>query len=524
MSIEILNMGRFSADEHAIDIALPVLAIECEASPPVEKYLDAYEEAVLNLLSLKLSANGIAHTLCATESLVGDILFRLQVKQYVAKETGQPWKLTEDGEKYLSGMVTERASSESQYGYMFINAIKKEILPFFYQGDVGKISLFRGGKLPLKLTVEGDEQRTFVPPKIRQFALRKAYQTFVRNLETVGECKEGAITEEEAHDRFADLESFDEIAEEEEISSADAQTGKQEKNKLIRVSGKPAKRFYLHMRMIMDPCYPGGYRAESPFDLRGMDNGYFLRQLQWLAQSESAYLGGERFQDFLGREICKLRPPGKGEKEDFRVFVMRNIPLLHRLRSRFPNVYEDMERIHDLMERQSGLLERENIVSALSRNVLERLFNAYFRQIGPDALELVRQRAIEDMATSTIKIERSDICVKAGLREDALEWVQPSYLRSILNKLPDKHGNSVLEKFINMLVVSYYGVGAQTISRFLGQPDIDGKYHALFELNRIRNKVSHDNTDDPFTDRDYDIYMGHIFGMVNQLLKPFGEE
>ncbi len=32
MSIDILNMGRFDANDHAVDVALPVLAIECEAT------------------------------------------------------------------------------------------------------------------------------------------------------------------------------------------------------------------------------------------------------------------------------------------------------------------------------------------------------------------------------------------------------------------------------------------------------------------------------------------------------------
>lgn len=47
MNIDILNMRRFSSDEKAIDVALAVMAIECEATPPLENHLDAYEE-VLN--------------------------------------------------------------------------------------------------------------------------------------------------------------------------------------------------------------------------------------------------------------------------------------------------------------------------------------------------------------------------------------------------------------------------------------------------------------------------------------------
>jgi hypothetical protein len=42
VSVDILNMTQYEANSQAIDVALPVLAIECEATPPLENYLDAY--------------------------------------------------------------------------------------------------------------------------------------------------------------------------------------------------------------------------------------------------------------------------------------------------------------------------------------------------------------------------------------------------------------------------------------------------------------------------------------------------
>ena len=44
MSVDIINMTQYEANSQAIDVALPVLAIECEATPPLENYLDTYEE------------------------------------------------------------------------------------------------------------------------------------------------------------------------------------------------------------------------------------------------------------------------------------------------------------------------------------------------------------------------------------------------------------------------------------------------------------------------------------------------
>ncbi len=523
MSIEILNMGRYNADDQAIDVALPVLAIECEATPPVQNYLDAYEETVLKLVSLGLSTHGISQTLNATESLVEEILSQLELKAYTVREIGKPWKLTEDGEKYLDGTIKERASTESQYGYMFINAIKKEVLPFFYQGDVGQISLFRGESLPLRMTIEGDEIKTFVSPVIKQTALRKAYKLYFNNLETAKEYEEGKISKEEAIDIFADLESFDEeIEEESESDSDDEITGALKGNMFIRALMKAPKKLYLRMRIIIDPSYPGGYRAESPFDLGGIDNGYFLRQIQWLEQSGGTCIEGEDFQMFLNREICKLSPSYKTSKKDFQVFVLERIPLLKMFRSSFPYVYEDMERIYGLMQRQTSLLEKENIVNNLARSVVEGLFNAYFRNIDQVRLDQIQQRAFDEMNTYGDVIYKKHICRNAGLPEDTLQWVKKRYLDTVLGRLNKTYGNSIMEKFINMLVIEYH-LNSVQIHRFLNQPDINGKYGLIDKLNRIRRKVSHD-TDDRFTNDDYEFYMANVFDMINNLLEAFRED
>lgn len=93
MNIDILNMGFYEPNEQAIDIALPVLAIECEATPPLENFLDAYEETVLKLVSLGLSGNGIAKTLNCNRKPYDEILTNLEWKRYVEREKGKPWML-----------------------------------------------------------------------------------------------------------------------------------------------------------------------------------------------------------------------------------------------------------------------------------------------------------------------------------------------------------------------------------------------------------------------------------------------
>ena len=71
------------------------------------------------------------------------------------------------------------------------------------------------------------------------------------------------------------------------------------------------------------------------------------------------------------------------------------MPLLKLYRSRVPYVYEDMERIYALIQRQSSLLEKENIVNNLARSVVEGLFNTYFKAIGHSKLDLIKQRALD---------------------------------------------------------------------------------------------------------------------------------
>ena len=523
MNIDILNMGFYEPNEQAIDIALPVLAVECEVTSPLENFLDAYEETVLKLVSLGLSGNGIAKTLNATESLIDEILTNLEWKRYVEREKGKPWMLTDDGKKYLDGTISDRSSSESQYGFMFINAIKKEVLPFFYLGDIGKISLFRGQSLPLKLTVEGDEKLTFKPIEVKQSKLRKAYKSYFKNLQVRKDLDEGIITKEEAIDIFADLDSFDEAEEEETLNEcSETNSDSLKSNMFIRPLKKAPEKLYLRMRIIIDPSYPGGYRAESPFNFEGIDNNFFLRQIQWLEQSENAYIDGEILQDFLYREICKLSPSYKTSEKDFKVFVLERMPLLSLSRSKLPFIYEDMERIYFLMQRQNCLLEKENIVNNLGRCVVEGLFNTYFRAIDLSKLSQIKEKAIDEVSTYGHVTYKKRLCRASKLDEDTLKWVSNRYINTILQRIDHTFGNSIMEKFINMLVIDYH-LGNSKINRFLSNKNLGETYNLIDKLNRIRRKVSHD-TDECFTNEDYRFYMENVFDLINSLLEAFRED
>lgn len=521
MSIDILDMGRFAPNNRAFDVAFPVMAIECEATPPIENHLDAYEEAVLKLISIGLSAQGIATAMNATQSLIEVILGNLELKEYVVKERGQPWRLTGDGHKYLDGTITERASKHSQYGYMFVNAIKKSVLPFFYQGDINQVTLFGGRTLPAKLTLEGDEEHTFQQVKVKGSRLREAYRWHVRNQEIFRKYGEDETTFEEAFDEFAELESLDEM--DEFFPDAKEEDGSDQlpRRMFIRALNRPQKRAYLRMRIIIDPSHPGGYRVESPFDFSGLDNDYFLRQIQWFQAAGTTYIGEEALDSFLDREIRKIVPTFSHSEKDYTVFLIENIPRLRIDKSRFPLVYDDMSGIYSLMQCQSSLLDKENVVSNMSKRVVERLFNAFFRELRPDTLHQISVQAKADLQDYGVKSFLQQATSYTEFDVGKVTWGR-SYVSGALGRIGWSNGNSIVEKLINIIAVDYY-VGTTATRKLLTGSNVQRLHELSEELNVIRRKVSHD-TDEAFDEKDYDYYMNNVFELVNGLLEALGED
>ncbi len=522
MNIDILNLVRRQNIERAIDIALPILAIECEVTPPLENYLDAYEETVLKLVAIGLSVRGIASTLSTTESLVEEILESLNHKQYAEKKPGEPWKLTKDGSNYLDGSVEERESENSKFGYMFINAIKKEVLPYFYEGDLNQASLFRGEQLPNKLTLHGSEEKTFTPFNPKKSSLKEAFKKYYKNSGTAKQYADGELAFDEAVDLFEELEVFDEIDESEIPEESTTANSKNDLsgNMFVRALNCPLKYVYLTMRIILDPAYPGGYRAESPFDLNGLDSSYYLRQIQWLAASGNTWIGTESFDTFLTREIRHLSPNFKNADKDFSVFVLEKMPLLKIHRDRFSRIYDDMARTYALMQRQSSMLEKENIVSNISRYVLESLFNEFFRSIKSETLANVSKTAIDDLKWYKSKAFKQMVIKNTSLDQGQIYW-SDEYTEDVLWRLKRTRGNSIVEKFINVIVLNYY-IGTPETKTFLSSEDAQKMYDLTDKLNKIRRKVSHD-TDEPFEAKDYEYYMANVFALINGLLEAYKE-
>ena len=134
----------------------------------------------------------------------------------------------------------------------------------------------------------------------------------------------------------------------------------------------------------------------------------------------------------------------------------------------------------------------------------------------------IQQKAFDDIDTYGYVAYKKRICRNAQLNEDTLYWVKEKYLRTIIGRVSMTYGNSIMEKFINMLIVEYH-LSDTKMRRFLSLPNIDQRYRLIDKLNQIRRKVSHD-TDDRFTNQDYEYYMVNAFSLINSLLEAFRED
>ena len=537
MSADIFHMNGFESNDRAIDIAIPTIAIECEATPPLANYLDAYEVAVLKLVEIGLSTNGISKTLNATESLIESVMVNLQETGYLSKGTGKQWKLTEDGQKYLEGEEEEdRSSNCSQYGYMFVNAIKKEVFPFFLEGDINQVALFRGKSLPQRLTIDNNERKTFSEIRVKKSRLREAYKQFYKIRDVKQDLDDGNITYEEAiesvedSDLFVDVDysedadTFDEaeIEEPETMETMERVVQSQLTSRMfVRPLENSKKNVYLHMRVIIDPSVPGGYRVESPFRMGGIDNRFFQRQIQWMAANDKTKIGDEYLQDYLEREVRKISPSYNNQEKEFDVFVLEKMPLLKSQRYKHGNMYEDMARIYSLMQNQQSLLEKENIVGNISRSVLECLYNGFFKRI-----DVRTRRTVSDQAITDLKVEGNNeyirqVIGKTKLDPDSITWSY-RFIHNTIGRLSTTKGNSTVEKFINLTVINYY-IGTEETDKLFNSDHIMEIYDYTDDLNQIRRKVSHD-TDDRFEARDYDLFMSKVFKLINWLLEIYRED
>ena len=189
--------------------------------------------------------------------------------------------------------------------------------------------------------------------------------------------------------------------------------------------------------------------------------------------------------------------------------------------NKITTIYDDMGRIYSLMQRQRSLLEKENIVNNISRSVVESLFNFFFKGIKKETLSNIAKSAKDDLDYYGCKFFIQQLSQRTELDPNGVSWSH-NYVSAAISRISTTKGNSIVEKFINVIVLNYY-LGTPETKRFLSKSNVPKMYDLTDKLNQIRIKVSHD-TDERFEPRDYDFYIANVFELINGLLEAYKED
>ena len=538
MRYDILNIANCRYDRkdtQSFLVAMPAIAIECEVHPPQYDELDVYEETVLKFISIGFSLAGVANALNASESFIEEIYANLESNQLIQKKAGNPWELTNKGIEYLKGIVKERPSDQAVYGYFFVNPIKKDILPFFYKGNLDQAPLFQKKEpdvLPEKITIEGNEENTFQNIHIKNSELKKAFSAFVKCNKILKRRDNDEISHEEAQseisalsifeDEYSDLDSFDE-----EESFIDIPITKSENEKesisrgpqLVKKLSSRQKNIYLTVKITIDPSLPEGYKITSPFNMKNIDEKYYLRQIQWLKEQSNVFLGESRLGDHLKKEIVKLCRDFDKNRMAFDSFALGHMPHLYSKKEQFRQLYDDISYSYGAMQRNPGFREQKNIVRNLGSDVVENLLNRFFVDYENRQLNNIANNAKYDSKQPRIFLE--NLLSKTFLFDRDIERWSIEFIKTALSHLTKSYGNGALEKLANLLIVNYYNPTKYT-KLFLEADNVSKMFKQAMELNRIRNLVSHDkDKGKKFSYNDYKDYIYIIFSFADGLVAIF---
>lgn len=537
MQCDFLNIAnhRFdSKEKNSILIAMPTLAIECEVHPPLDNELDVYEETVLKFISIEFAIGAIANTLNISETFIEEIFANLETLQFIQKTPGNPWIITEKGEEYLKGSYKDRPSDQAIYGYFFINAIKKDILPFFYNGSLDHASRFQKAKespLPGKITLMGIEENTFQGVKIKNSDLKEAFSRFVKCNNILKRRDNDEITFEEAKsemaalddldEQFNDLESFDEVDYENSLNEEIPKSSKSiQGHQLVKRLSSPLKEVYLVMQISFDPSIPEGYRVTSPFNLKGLDEKYYLRQVQWLKSQPNVYLEATPLGDYLNKEIIKLCSNFDKRLVPFNNFALAHMPHLHSNKEQFSSIYDSLLYCYGAMQSSLNIREQKHIVRDLGEEVVERLLNVFFGEYNDSKLKQISKIAFEDLKKLGQVELVTNLLSKTFLDRDVMPWNE-EFIKTSLSHLTKSHGNGALEKMVNLLIVNYYNPTTNTKS-LLEADNASEMFRRGGELNRIRNLASHDKDGRKFEHNHYLMYKENIFTFADGIIAALG--
>ena len=419
MNVDVLVFGNSRGDEqkNCCNVLLPVYAIECEAKLPINTELDVYEETILKFLEIGLRPSSIRNAINVTPGMLDTVFSQLQNYGYAEKKRAVGWIITERGKKYLDNdLPAEQISKNSEYGYMFVSALRKDVLCYFHRGPIDKVFLKSTKQDDFILGRAGGISDTFSGISVSSRQLGRAYAMWhklnnkPRNDEansTKSEIEEFRL---QAEQLFSDLESYDEVeetplperntlsAEERGIELPSAEQDSEKK--YIRKLETPPKCYYIQLKLVFDPSKLNGYDVESPFaELRGIDSPWFVRQLQWMSRTEEIMLGDMPLHEFLERECIKLGGATPITEKDVSVHMLRVIPRLKYHKEKFPILYNIYPELYALEQRATSLLDKEGVIAQYCTKLLEPLFNAIFKTVPDKTLSRIQgQITREDRA------------------------------------------------------------------------------------------------------------------------------
>ena len=533
MSADVLvfNNNQRKENRQFYNILLPVYAVECEARPPVETELDAYQEVVLKLLSIGFPPASIRNSINNSAGMLDTVLSHLANAGFAEKQRNIGWVITESGNKFLNNEPSEdQLSKNSDYGYMFVSALRKDALCYFHLGPIDKIQVRRVDSHDLILGRNGNEQETFSGISTSSRSLGRVYAAWCKlngELSKAGKTNKEEVIEETkiiAEQFFGELDSYDEV---EEIPLPDVSSYSEENEfweepqenssrRYIRKLETSPKRYYLSLRLIFDPSKLNGYDVESPFEsLMGIDSPQFLRQIQWMRNNEEITIRDGVLRDFLDTECVKFGASAPLSEKDVSVHMLQVIPRLKYNRERFPDLYQIYPDLYALQQHATSILDKEGVVTQYCTKLIEPLFNRMFTTVQPNVLHRIKgQVSREDQAG-----EGDQVCQRI---EDAagIPFLELSLsvgmIITAIKRLERTHGNSSLEKAINLLALYAYAP-SNAIRRYVEAEGLTDHLKDVVRLNDIRRAVSHD-TDHRFSDQDYDRFMELVYPVADRLL------
>ena len=530
----IFSEGRDDEQRQSYNVLLPVYAVECEAHPPVETELDAYEEAVLKFLNIDLPPASIRDAINVTQGMLDTILSQLAQSGYAERKKNIGWVITEAGQRYLKNEQTEElVSKNSEHGYMFVSALRKDILCYFHKGPIDKIQVRQSTPNDHTLRRNGNEQETFTGISVSSRQLGRVYAAWRKlddRLAANDRSEQRKESVEESHiiaeQLFADLESYDEVDEtplpervdtlRDGCNIEDLGEVKEDRKRYIRKLETPHKRFYIQICLIFDPSKLNGYDTESPFSrLGGIDTPWFLRQIQWMARSEGITLDNTPLREFLDRECVKFGGTAPLKEKDVSVHMLQVIPRLKYHQEMFPALYNIYPELYSLQQRASSILEKESVVTQFCTKLLEPLFNMIFKTVPESTLRRIRAQIRRDDQAGDANLVCQRIENATGVSMAALGW-NVGMVMTAIRRLERTHGNSTLEKAINLLTL-YACAPSPDVRRYIEAEDLSNHLMKVGQLNDIRRSVSHD-TNHRFNEHDYNQFMQIVYPIADRLL------